>query len=80
VVVVCPRAYDTGPLASMSTASPQRHVLLGLPAFFYQPYAVYIRPGGLANFHTVFWVSITVSATVGTPRDGGVRARLCLRC
>ena len=39
---------------SVSTASPLRRVLPGFPAFFWQSYAVYIRPGGLANSHTVF--------------------------
>jgi len=31
-----------------------RHARPGLPAFFCQPCAVYIRPNGLANSHTVF--------------------------
>jgi hypothetical protein len=42
------------PLASVRAASPLRHVLPGLPAFFCQLDAVYIRPSGFANSHTVF--------------------------
>ena len=48
---------------SVSTASPLRHAPPGLSAFFWQPYAVYIRPGGLANSHTVF-------CTPQRPREG----------
>jgi hypothetical protein len=39
-VEVCPSARDTCPLASVSMASPLRHTLPGLPAFFCQPCAV----------------------------------------
>ena len=49
---------------SVRTASPLRHALPGLPAFFWQPYAVYIPPGGRANSHTVF-------CTPQRPREGG---------
>ena len=42
------------PLTSVRAASLLRHALPGLPAFFCQPYAVYIRPSGRANAHTVF--------------------------
>ena len=44
--------------------SPLRHAPPGLPAFFWQPYAVYIRPSGLANSHTVV-------CTPQRPRVGG---------
>src|SRR5262245_35124222 len=50
-VAVCPRAR------SVSMISPLRHVLLGLPAFFCQRSAVYIRPNGLSDSHTIFCTS-----------------------
>jgi hypothetical protein len=53
-VAVCSSARDTCPLTSVSTVSPLRHTLPWLPAFFCHPYAVYIRPRGRANSHTVF--------------------------
>jgi len=58
----CPkRSFET---ALERPASPLRHALPGLPAFFWQPYAVYIRPSGLANSHTVF-------CTPQRPREDG---------
>src|SRR5262245_1047374 len=53
-VTVWPSAYDTSLLASVRTASLRRRALLGLPAFFCQPCAVYICPNGFANSHTVY--------------------------
>jgi len=47
-VAICPRAR------SVRMMPPLRHVLPGLPAFFYQPYAVYMRPDGFSHSHTVF--------------------------
>src|SRR5207253_3174331 len=41
-VAVCRSARDPCPLVSVSMASPQRHALPGLPAFFCQLYAVYV--------------------------------------
>src|SRR5262249_28819686 len=53
-VAVCASTCGTCPRASVSTASPLRHVPPGLPAFFSHPCAVYIRPHGLSHSHTVF--------------------------
>src|SRR4051812_33468841 len=50
--------------ASVNTASPLRHVLSGLPAFFGQPSVVYMRPHGFAHSHTV-------CCTPHGPREGG---------
>src|SRR5262249_56994520 len=47
----------TCPLTAVSMTSPPRHTLLILPAFFHQLYAVYMRPNGFANSHTVFCTS-----------------------
>ena len=41
-------------VAAAAHSAALRYALPGLPAFFCQPYAVYIRPSGLANSHTVF--------------------------
>jgi hypothetical protein len=53
-MALCPRARDTSPRVSVRAVSRRRHALQGLPAFFSQPYAVYIRPSGLAHSYTVF--------------------------
>src|SRR6266487_886992 len=61
-------AHSVNPALLWSKAardgSALRHTLPGFPAFFWQPYATYICPSGLANSHTVF-------CTPQRPREGG---------
>jgi hypothetical protein len=53
-VAVRPSTRARCPRASVSTVSLLRHALFALPAFFCHLSAVYIRPSGLTNSHTVF--------------------------
>src|SRR5204863_8719031 len=66
-VAGCPSARDTCPLASVSEASPLRHVLPGLPAFLRWRFA--IQMGHEGNPHALTCIPASLRAHGGCPMD-----------